>query len=74
MYPVCGDRLGCVRIFDLTNMSLVGTLKAHIAEVLTLTFSPPMIALENSSGWSICPSVNSPEEDNSTVLLASAGI
>ncbi len=70
---MCGDRLGSVRIFDLASMAQVGTLKAHIAEVLTLSFSPPVVPLDGGSSWAVSPATNSADDDTSLIVMASAG-
>lgn len=54
-------------------MTQVGTLKAHIAEVLTLSFSPPIVPLDGGNSWAVSPATNSAEDDTSLIVLASAG-
>lgn len=54
-----GDRAGRIRTFDMTCMTLVQSINAHDAEVLTLQYSPAPPMTERDAP--------------STVLLASAG-
>jgi WD40 repeat protein len=54
-----GDRAGRIRTFDMTCMTLVQSINAHDAEVLTLQYSPAPSTTERDM--------------SSTVLLASAG-
>jgi WD40 repeat protein len=48
---VCGDKTGKLRIYDLKTMALVYAIQAHSAEILTLSFSPPLVTYDQGRTW-----------------------
>jgi len=47
----CGDKLGRLRVFDLSTMSLRVTTQAHSAEILTMSYSPAVVSPDDGSTW-----------------------
>ena len=82
----CGDKLGRLRVFDLSTMSMRVTTQAHSAEILTLSYSPAVVSRDDGLTWySTNDALSSrsssdgtdsdhpPISDEEVVLLASAG-
>jgi WD40 repeat protein len=66
---VCGDRAGLLRVFDLASMAQVVSTHAHSAEVLTLSFSPPMRPTgEGDGSWTIDYDEEDEEEEEDEVV------
>jgi WD40 repeat protein len=49
----CGDKTGQIKVYDLRTMKLVHSIQAHSAEILTLSFSPPLMSLDYGQTWNI---------------------
>jgi len=41
-HVACGDKFGAIRVYNIVTMALVQTIHAHVAEVLTMCYSPWM--------------------------------
>ena len=77
---ICGDKTGKLRIYDLKTMQLVHSVQAHSAEILTLSFSPPLVTYDQGRTWVVYTGDEEEVEDSSPihkddllVLLATAG-
>lgn len=78
-----GDKSGALHIYDLKTMQNVLTIQAHAAEILSLSFSPPLVTYDNGKTWFLqsdgLPIVTEDESFDITapskplVLLATAG-
>ena len=68
----CGDKMGTLMIFDIRGMQQVSATPAHAAEILTLSYSPPMTRDEETGAWGR-KETDFQEGDEELGLLASAG-
>jgi WD40 repeat protein len=48
---ICGDKTGKLKIFDLKSLKCIHSIQAHSAEILTLSFSPPLITFDHGKTW-----------------------
>ncbi len=78
-----GDKSGALHIHDLKTMQNIFTIQAHSAEILSLSYSPPMVTYDNGKTWFLqsdgLPIVNEDESFDVTapskplILLATSG-
>jgi WD40 repeat protein len=47
----CGDKMGMLKVFDLRTMRTQHATQAHAAEILTLSYSPPLVTADGGSTW-----------------------